>query len=128
MIPLIKIRLTYLKRHYIKCFLEYFNLVCVVICILYLIYKEVKYDIPVLSSNDMICNYEQKYPQIETSRRYSIDDSVSILSDDNEAFEEFKKFVKNNNFYKINISCFNKKDEMNLGRFDIYIAIIKNEY
>ena len=126
MIPLIKIRLTYMKRHFIKCFLEYFSFACVVIGILYLIYKEVKYEIPVLSSNDMICDYEQKYPQNETSRRFSREDRVAIVSDDKETIEEFKKFVKNNNFYKINISCFNKKDEMNLGRFDIYIEIIKN--
>ena len=113
MIPLFKIRYTYMKRHSFNFALNYVSLGVLMLYICYTYYVETKKQERYLSSDDFRCiNYEE-YPKNESTRRYISNYMLAIISDDKKTIEEFKQFIKTNNFSQYNISYFNKINEVN---------------
>ena len=85
MIPLIKIRLTYLKRHYWKCFFYYFSagFLILFILIIYLILNKI-YPKDV-EDEEFNTNIIHQYPSYHHRHFFSI----AIISEDKTLFYEF---------------------------------------
>ena len=116
MIPLIKIRLTYLKRHYWKCFFYYFSagVLILIILLIYIIINKI-YPSDLYDENfdtDII----HQYPSYHSIY------SIAIISEDKNLFYEFKNHYTNIHYLKY---YKNKNEIENYNSFDLLIEFIK---
>ena len=94
MVPLIKIRLTYPKRHYWKCFFYYFSagVLILIILLIYIIINKI-YPSDLYDENfdtDII----HQYPSYHSIY------SIAIISEDKNLFYEFKNRYTNIHYLK----------------------------
>ena len=121
MISLIKIRLTYIKRHYCKCFFNYFaaGSVLLIYLILDLIFIERHRDL----QEDFDPKFISVYPSFNTKDMFPNITKIGIISEDEKIFNEFKKIIEKEYSQFIKLEYFKK--ETDILKYGDYFTIIE---
>ena len=117
MIPLIKIRLTYMKRHPWKCFLNYFSAGLMMLFILFFVvshtkrrYLSAKY--PYYSIDKFPVNFTYYYYE-----KY-----IGVITDEERIINEFNKTFQNSSFI---IKKIKNEDEISSSNYMAIIEVVK---
>ena len=116
MIPLIKIRLTYIKRNYCKCFFNYFAtavLLLIILIFIIIVDNSRRY-----LKEDFGPDLLEKYP----SNQILKSNSIGIISEEENIFKEFNKANKKENL-SLELTYFKK--ESDIRQYDKYQSIIE---
>ena len=114
MLPLIKIRLTYIKRHYWICFFNYFSSGFIMLIIFFKLKSELESSFnskknlyEIYSSN--ILNYPNQ--KFITDKSY---ETIGLVLENKKLFDEFNKTYK----YKITKDLFYFKNEKEFKKYN----------
>ena len=118
MIPLIKIRLTYMKRHPWKCFLNYFSAGLMMLFILFSYLKFERYN----------RNLSIKYPNYHIDKfpynytYYYYEKYIGVITDEERIINEFNKTFQNSSFI---IKKIKNEDEISSSNYMAIIEVVK---